>query len=178
MELTINYVLSQIFTIIMYILLGVTYQIKNRKKLLYFSILSNFACGISYLLLSGLSGLSMCVLAILRDLITIVIDNNIKNVKIKKQAYLLVIILFFVAAITSMIYTYDGFYSLFSVFATLLYTYSIWQTNAVVYKIFGTPVSLCWIIYNIYIKSIFGVILESFILVTSLIGFIREKEHK
>ena len=35
MELTINYILSQIFTIIMYGLLALTYYAKDRKKVFY-----------------------------------------------------------------------------------------------------------------------------------------------
>ncbi len=33
MELTVTYILSQVFTIIMYALLGVTYYTKERKKI-------------------------------------------------------------------------------------------------------------------------------------------------
>ena len=35
------YIISQILTIIMYVLLGLTYQIKARKKVLVLSIFSN-----------------------------------------------------------------------------------------------------------------------------------------
>ena len=40
MELTINYILSQIFTIIMYGLLALTYYAKDRKKVLIINFLS------------------------------------------------------------------------------------------------------------------------------------------
>lgn len=35
MELTITYILSQLFTIIMYTLLGITYYTKDRTKILF-----------------------------------------------------------------------------------------------------------------------------------------------
>ena len=50
MELNQTYIISQICTIIMYVLLGVTYQVKSRRKLLILSIFSNALQGIAYLL--------------------------------------------------------------------------------------------------------------------------------
>ena len=66
MELTITYILSQLFTIIMYTLLGITYYTKDRTKILFLSILSNTSCGIAYLLLGAWGGLSMCLIAVSR----------------------------------------------------------------------------------------------------------------
>jgi hypothetical protein len=36
----------------------------------------------------------------------------------------------------------------------------IWQKKTSVYKVLGIPVGIIWVIYNIYIASIFGIILE------------------
>ena len=68
--------------------------------------------------------------------------------------------------------TYNGFLSLMSVFATMTYTYSIWQKNTLVYKFMGVPVGILWIIYNAFVGSFFGVTLEAALCVASLIGFI------
>ena len=71
-------------------------------------------------------------------------------------------------------FTFEGFLSLFSIFATMVYTYSVWQKNIKVYKFAGILVSVCWITYNLYVKSVFGVILESALLICTIIGCIRE----
>jgi hypothetical protein len=55
----------------------------------------------------------------------------------------------------------------------MIYTYSAWQKNPKIYKILGIPASLCWIIYNIYVKSIFGIILETALLAFELVGTIK-----
>lgn len=178
MELTVTYILSQIFTILMYIFLGVTYQVKDRYKILFFCILANTSQGIAYLLLNAYSGLIMCILAVIRDIALILISDRIKDEEKQRKANLLVIIVFFVIAIISAIPTYDGFWSLFSIFATLIYTYSIWQKNETLYKLLGSPVGICWIIYNTAVKSIFGIILESMLLITSIVGYIRSKKTK
>ena len=63
-----------------------------------------------------------------------------------------------------------------SVAATMLYTYSVWQKNTKVYKWLGVPVSLCWITYNIYISSLFGIILETVLMTSAIIGYLRERK--
>jgi hypothetical protein len=65
-----------------------------------------------------------------------------------------------------------------SVFATMLYTYSVWQKKISIYKILGIPVGIIWIIYNIYIVSIFGIILEVVLLISAIIGIVREYKMK
>ena len=65
-----------------------------------------------------------------------------------------------------------------SVFATMLYTYSVWQKKTSIYKILGIPVGIIWISYNIYIVSIFGIILEVVLLISAIIGIVREYKIK
>lgn len=64
-----------------------------------------------------------------------------------------------------------------SILATVIYTYSIWQKNEKIYKALGTPVGICWIAYNIFVKSLFGVILESIILICSIVGYVRIRKN-
>ena len=49
MEWSVIYVLSQVFTIITYALLAMTYYAKDRKKVLVLSFLSIIANGIAYI---------------------------------------------------------------------------------------------------------------------------------
>lgn len=69
MEWSLIYILSQVFTIITYALLGITYYAKDRKKILILNFISLIANGIAYLLLSAWSGLAMCVVALIRNII-------------------------------------------------------------------------------------------------------------
>lgn len=177
MEIDQIYVMSQVFTVLMYALLGVTYQVKSRRKILILSIFSNAFQGIAYLLLNAKSGFVMCVLAILRETAMMFISDKIKDEKKSKRAYLCVIIVFYIAMIISAIFTYEGMLSMLSILATAIYTYSIWQKNEKVYKALGTPVGICWIAYNIFVKSIFGVVFESIILICSIVGYVRSKKN-
>jgi hypothetical protein len=178
MEITTQYIISQIFTVISYMLLASTYQVKNRKAVLTLNLLGQLSFVIAYSLLGAWSGLTMTLLAIIRNIIFIVDENkNGKREKINKSDIIILIILY-VISIISAIYTYDGFLSLFSVFATMLYTFSVWQKKTSIYKILGIPIGILWILYNTYIMSIFGIILESVLFIYSITGYILEKRNK
>ena len=178
MELTLTYVLSQVFIIINYVLLMATYQVKNRKTVLIFNCVSMIAEGLSYIFLSAWSGLAMVFVGIIRNLIFMIDEKkNGKSDRITKKDIIILIVLYIIAIISA-IYTYEGFWSLMSVFATMLFTYSVWQKKTKIYKILGIPVGLVWIIYNIYIVSLFGIILESLLLISAVIGIVRENKEK
>lgn len=174
MELTLSYVLSQIFIIINYALLGLSYYCKNRKTVLTISFMAVIANGLSYVFLNAYSGLAMCILALIRNIIFLIDEKkNGKSDKITKKDIIILIILYTIAIISA-IFTYEGILSLLSVVGTMLYTYSVWQKKTIVYKFMGIPVGISWIIYNIYIMSIFGIILETVLLFCSISGYILE----
>ena len=174
----IEYILSQVFTIIMYVLMAITYYMKNRKAILMVSFASLVANVIAYVLLNAWSGLAMCMVAMIRNIIFLVDEKqNGKRDEISKKDIVILIILYIIS-IGSAIFTYEVFFSLLSVFATMLYTYSVWQKKTEVYKFCGIPVGILWILYNFYVKSIFGVILEAVLLVNSMVGYQLEKRRK
>lgn len=174
MNWSLIYILSQVFTVIMYGLLAVTYYAKDRKKILILSFASLIANGIAYLLLNAWSGLAMCIVALIRNIIFLLDEKkNGKRDKINKTDVIVLIILYAIS-IVSAIFTYEGFLSLLSVIATMLYTLSVWQKNPKVYKLLGIPIGILWIAYNIYVMSIFGIVLETILLICSTTGYFLE----
>jgi len=176
MELTITYIISQIFAIAMYALLASTYYLKNRKNVLIINILAMIAQGISFICLKAYTGLAMDVVAIIRNLIFMIEEKKDGKSEQNTKRNIITLASLYIITILLSIFTYNGLPSLFSVLGTFLYTYSIWQKNTNTYKLLGIPTSLSWIAYNIYIKSIFGSILESIILICSGVGYLLAKE--
>lgn len=166
-----EYILSQIFVVLCYLLLGSTYLIKNRSTILIVNMCSLVCNGVSYFLLGAWSGLGVVCIAMLRNAIFIV-QQRIKAL----EKYLIddIIILIFLMVITVLVgvFTYDTIWSLFSVFASATYTISVWQRNIKVYKILGVLASAFGIVYFVFIHSIFGIILESCMFVTAAVGAI------
>ena len=174
MEITTTYILSQICIIISYILLMVTYQLKSRKPILILNLTGRIMNMASYALLSAWSGLAMVIVAIIRNTIFIIDENkNGKRDEITKKDVGILIMLYIITIILA-IFAYEGIFGLIIVFGTMLYTFSVWQRKTSVYKILGVPVCITRITYNIYIKSIFGIILEILLFISTVIGIARE----
>ena len=180
-EISPTYILSQIFTIIMYSLLAWTYFLKDKNNIVTISALSIIANVIAYILLGAWTGLAMCIVAILRNLYILWDEKHHgKSEKLKQRDYIF-LALTYLGIIFATIPTYEGPLSLLSVFATSTYTYSIWQKSTKIYKFCGIPVGILWIAYNAYVRSIFGVILEGILLIVSIAGYItevRSSHHK
>ena len=85
MELSVTYVASQVFTIIMYALLAITYYVKNRKAILILNLISLIANGLAYVLLNAYSGLAMCIIALVRNIVFLV-DEKRNGKKVSGKA--------------------------------------------------------------------------------------------
>lgn len=174
MEITIKYIISQIFTIIGYGLTTSTYHMKKRKAVLMLNFWSKFSFAIAYILLGAWSALAMIGVALIRNTVFMIDENkNGKRASINILDVIMLIIVY-VITIISGIYTSEGFFSLLPIFATLIYTYSIFQKNIKIYRLLGIPTELCCVCYNFYIKSIFAIILGFIPLISSIIGYIKE----
>lgn len=165
-----GYISSQIIIIIAYVFYALTYILKGRTKLLVLSFVFLIGVMISNFLLGAFTGFAMTVFSIVRNLILMAREKSKQSPKKNNKTDVWIFIGFYILIFAIAIVTYNGFYSLFSVFPTLLYTFAIWQKNQKVYDFLGIPISGCWIIYNLSIISIFGVILETLILLTILIS--------
>lgn len=164
------YYISQLFVAISYLFLITTYFSKKRKNIIIYNFGATIAMGVAYYFLNAYTGLAMIFVAIIRNILFYKNDDKKKNI--------FSLILIYAITITLTIFTYNGLLSLLSVIATMLYTYSIWQKNTKTYKILGVPIGFLWISYNIYIKSIFGIICEGVLVISALIGFIKHNDKK
>lgn len=166
------YILSQVFVVISYIFIGLTYFAKNRRVLLFYSITSLVMSAISYVCLSAWSGFAMVIVAFIRNIIFLIQNKKDSSEKITFVDWIILGVLVLISGISAVI-TYDGFLSLFSVFATLAYTVSVWQKSKKIYNIMGVFISILWIVYFIFINSIFGIICEGILLISEIVSVVK-----
>ena len=178
MELTTTYIFSQIAIIFVYIFLSLTYCVKSRKLILVFSLSSNFLNAIAFILLGAYTSSAMCAISILRDIIFFIDEKiNGKSDQITKKDVLILLFIYGICAV-AIISTFKGFSTLLYTVASMLYTYSIWQKNNKLYRFLGIPTTLLAICDSIIIKSIFGIIWQCVVLITSMIGFFSQQDEK
>lgn len=162
---TFSYIVSQILIIVYYLIYSYTFHLKDSNKILILGIIATIVSSISYVLLNAYTGMAMCFIAIIRNFL-------FKKDKNSKLYLIFILILTLVASI----FTFDGYFCLFNILATLIYTYALWQTNTRMYKLLGIIVNGLMIVYDIYIKSILGVVFMSIAFVSSLLGFFRKNK--
>lgn len=174
MELTGKYIASQVFTIIMYIFLALSYLIKDRKKVLWCNYAVIVANALEYLFLDAYAGLNICIIAHIRSIYFLVEEKKRKgSIEVTKKDIIFTLFTF-VAVILATIITYNGFLSLFPAIGTIIYGISICQKNRLVYRLCGIPIEISWLIYNIYVQSLFGIILEVVVLFFAIVGSVAE----
>lgn len=178
--LTAVYIWSQIFTVAEYGLLGWSYLVKKRKLVVILDIAS-MICGIvAFVLLGADLGLAMSVIILLANFYYLW-DERAHSAReravLHKRDYVVLAVVMIGIAVVAWL-TCDGPLSLLSVAATVLYEISIWQKSTKIYKLLGIPVAFCWMSYNGFVRSIFGVICELTMLVTAIIGYVREVRGK
>ena len=128
-------------------------------------------------MLNGYTGAAMAFIMILRDLTFLIMEKKELN-RLKKEKFDLVILLVTLVLIIGLtIITYNGPLSILSSMATLIATFGLWQKNTKNYKILGIVVGLLWLAYNVFIMSIMGIILESILVLCSIIGYIKENKN-
>lgn len=171
--MTTKYIFSQIFIVLTYLLLVASYLFKSRRKILLFNIAGTVMQAVSFFLLDAWSGFAVCIVAIVRSSIFFVQSYTKKDDK-TTPFDIAVLVLLNVACLVLCFFTYDGPLSLLSIFATMLYTFSVWQKNSKIYKFTGILISACWIAYNSFIFSIFGFVCEVILFVSVVVGLILE----
>lgn len=164
-----TYILSQILALFYYILFGLTYYMKDKRVILVLGIISIFVHNISFVLLGGFTAAAMSLVAVFRNILFILEDKNGKENKI--SLYILYLI-----TLISGIFTYHNIFSLLPILATILYTYSIWQSNVKKYKLLGIVTGVLYLIYNIYLRSIFGILMEFILTLCSFMGFVFDNK--
>jgi len=175
------FIISQVFVCLCYLFLGLTYVIKKRTLILCFSLTALLFNGLHYSLLGAWAGVGVVCIAVVRNVLFL-IQQKIKALdRYVIDDWIILIFLLIISGITA-IWTYDGLLSLFSIFASVIYTISVWQKNVKVYKILGIISGLVNIVYFIFINSIFGIILESIVclitIVFTIIYIIDERKEK
>lgn len=177
-----DYILSQIFTVLAYALLGVTYLTKKKNLILLLNACSTVSFTIAYIFLFAWSGVKMNMISLLRNLIIYLVARfapkskkwNFASLAITLGLILLDILL--CITIKSGIFIISSAFDIMPYFATVIYSIAIWNGRGVWYKIFGILSSVAWIVYNAFVYSLFGIILEAVMIVCAIVGLVRYRK--
>ena len=156
-----NFYLAQVFGILAWILLFISYWKNGNNKLLYLQIISCLFFVLNYCFLGAVSGILVVSFEIIRDYLYTKIKNPMSVFMLSIPFYIVI-----------SIFSYDGFFSLFSIFASLFDAYALTKKNKKV-VVLGIITYVLWLIYDISYASYSTIIPEIILIFSNLIILIN-----
>ena len=147
----LNFTLAQIIGAIALIILIISFQKNDKKKLLKYQIFSSLLFAIQYVFLGAYTGCLMNFICIIRNFIFTKYSETKKT-----PLYWLIIILIFIIILSLL--SFDGFISLLPTLAVSLYSIAVWNGNLNSIRIVEIISCLLFIIYNIKVSAYIGLI--------------------
>ena len=153
--------IGQIMGIIALVILIVSFQINNKKRLLTLQIFSSLFFALQYLFLGAISGCLMNMM------------TSIRNIVFRKFKNSICLIIIIVIMITMSIFSYNGLISLLPGIVVIIYSIALWQDNLTITRITEVISCLLFIIYNIKFYAISGIISTIIEMVFAMIAIYR-----
>ncbi len=164
-------IISWVFGLGAMISLFMIYQQKDRKKLLFAKLSADLCWVIHYLCIMAPGGAIPNFVGIFRELVFI-------NREEKKWANRLIWPLLFIIINLSLgIASAKEPINLLPVTASVFVTISLWLKNPILTKIISVPVSLAFLIYDIFVHSYIGIVNESIAICSIIISFITSRKN-
>ncbi len=152
----------------------ISFQMRTRGKILFFQMLASLSCAISLIMLGGVAGGVLDIVAFSR---TVVFSLSDRFAWAKSKLWLS---FYFVMIITIGILTWEkgGIVTLFAILGTLLSTLALYMKNERNLRIISLFVGPCWIAYNLIYASCFGILNEIIATTSIIIALIRTRNQK
>lgn len=162
----LNFCLAQLTSLLAWFFLIISYWKNKDNKILYLQLISCIFFVLNYLFLGAYTGLFVVFFEIIRDYLYVKLEDDKKTFLWTLPIYALI-----------GIFSYDGFWSLFSILASLNDGYAlIYKGKKVV--LLGIITYILWLIYDIRYFSLPNIIAESILIISNIIILLLKKEPK
>lgn len=155
--------IAQIIGFIGFAFLGISNLSNKRKNIVLFQIVSSIFFSIHYYMINAITASILNVIGIFRGITFYNKDRDIKLNNIYLSMYIFIYVVIG-------LYTYDSVISLLPVIAYILYTISIFNDKEIYIKLINILVSSLWLVYDFIYKSYAGIISDTLMIITLIIG--------
>ncbi len=164
------YIISQTFGFSAFIISLMAYHKKDKEKIFKTMLIANILDIIHYFFLHAYSGCFTKIIALIR--------NEIIILKEKKQKLnsKLVLFLIFTVYIISGIISYQNIFSILPILAATIYLFFIWNGNELQVKKVAFFCYFLWLIYNICVFSVAGIVSNCISIVSTSIAVYNTKK--
>ena len=164
-----------ILSILAFIALILSICIKDREKSLGVQSLNCLFEAMYSFTINAFTGAFLSIINFIRTFIFM------QSVKIKRNIYVFIIIMFESIIVLNCIYTWNGIISLLPTIGSIIRTYCLWQSNMKLVRISGITTGILYGLYYLYYQSWFIVAGDIILLITSIISIYKydiKKENK
>lgn len=163
-------IVSQLFGIGAMISLFLIYQQKSRSKMLIAKLSADILWVVHYFLLGGYAGIIPNFVGIFREIVFI-------QRKDKRWADVVIWPILFILINWGLGFrTFSSAYNLLPISASTAVTVSLWINNPRLTKLISIPVSVAFLIYDVYVGSYIGIVNESIAILSIIIFFAKERK--
>jgi len=167
-----QFIIGQAVGIVAMAIMCLSYQCKKSSKVFLMQLIACFLFSAHFLLLKAYTGLILNAIEIIRSYALYREDQKWAN---HKLTIIGVTCLLFIGGML----TWEGWYSFFPILAMVIGTPILWNRKPKTIRIAGLClISPGWLIYNICVLSIAGIITETLNIASILISLIRYKGFK
>ncbi|AWB69209.1 YgjV family protein (plasmid) [Saccharobesus litoralis] len=149
--------IAQFFGLVSFVIATLCYMQKDDLKFKYFMLALNVVHTLHYVLLDALTSAVCTAIAIARTYSSIKTNS-------KQLAYFFILLVVGINAI----FIVENWFDWFSVAGSVLGTYAMFCLTGVKMRLFFLLGSTCWLINNIIVNSIGGIMLETLAIVVNI----------
>lgn len=148
------------------ILAIISFQKNTPKGMIVFQLLANILFTVHFFMLGAITGAALNMMSAVRSVIYYNSDK-------KWAAHPVWIPVFSIIAIAIGLCSWNGWQSILPVLGTLFYTIGFKMKTAKLVRAISLPSSPCWMIYNALNHSYAGIITESYVIISIIVGMLR-----
>lgn len=167
----IIFIIAQIIGFAAFLISIVAYHRDKKEKILGCMVLSNILNLIHYFLLNAYSGCITKVVGICRDAFIILKG---KNKLLSSNIFLVIFVLIYIIA---GVYTYNNIWSILPLIAAIIYIIPIWNGNEITVKKTAFICYFLWLIYNIFVFSIAGIVSNIISIISTFIAITNDNKN-
>lgn len=166
-----TFILAQIIGFLVTINAAIGTQFRSMKAILIMEIVNNLLTSTTYILLGSLSGMWVCIVAMLQVILLSYL--NTKNDKLQEKRRTMMTIVFVLIYVLGSVVVYEKPVDVFPCICALIFTFSVCQKDALYYKILIIISLLFWIIYDYTTGAYTTVLTRVMLIVLTGIGIVR-----
>ena len=172
MEGCLLFIAARILGILGIICVVITYQQKERSKLLLCKLITDCFWLAHYFCLGAYSGAAICVISVMRS--TVFLQKG----KYKWAESKLWLVFFMICSILSAILTWKNGFTLLTTAVSLCSIISFWIGNPALSRKLNIPIGICMATYAAISGSVEGTLNDSFSTISAIIGIYRLDRKK